>query len=357
MAQRTLQHLHSHLTRAKPTGENEAGALGLELGNHQPQPESSGSLGPTDEGREASEISEAPETTGGHKKGVPILGYSGCSGTAVAPPLGQLADLLGRRWLTAGVGAGGGGINVMSSIVVSDLIPLRDRGNYIAVMLTAYLVGAASGPLLGGALYQAADESWRWVFWLPVPFGVLSLIFLLLFLEVGVEKEEGVTCWDKLNRLYYLGNYLVIGSTLVVFVAVEGLYAGISIQIEPVIPLRLIRHRTGTIVAANTFFSSLLSNWVNFLLPVYFQGIQQFSPARAGVQLLPIITVAVPSSIVAVPLVSKFAKYKVLHIAGFAGMCLGLGLFSILDRNSADVAWVMTEVIFSASLGMVICDS
>ncbi|RYP30775.1 hypothetical protein DL766_004723 [Monosporascus sp. MC13-8B] len=69
MAQRTLQRLHSHLTRAKPPRENEAGALGLELGNHQPQHETSGSLGPTDEGREASEISEAPETTGGTRKG------------------------------------------------------------------------------------------------------------------------------------------------------------------------------------------------------------------------------------------------------------------------------------------------
>ncbi|GJC78194.1 efflux pump FUS6 [Colletotrichum liriopes] len=341
-----------------------------------------------------------------------ITNGAALTSTAVSPLLGQLADLFGRRWLAAGVvlvftvggvisgaansgtqliigraiqGAGGGGISLMSSIIVSDLIPLRDRGNYIAIILTVYLVGASSGPLVGGTLSQASNTSWRWVFWLPVPFGALSLILLLLFLKVETKKEDGVTFWGKLRRIDYLGNLLIIGSTisilyaltyggskyvwtspriigplavgvvgLISFAAAEGLCAGTSIMPEPVMPLRLITHRTGAIVATNAFLSALLNNWASFFLPVYFQAVQQSSPARSGVQILPMILIAVPSSIVAVTLVSKFGKYKILHICGFAGTAVGLGLFSILSRNSADVAWVMMEIVFSSGIGMVI---
>ncbi|GKT51087.1 efflux pump fus6 [Colletotrichum spaethianum] len=276
-------------------------------------------------------------------------------------------------------GAGVGGITVMSSIIVSDLVPLRDRGKYIAITLVVYLVWASSGPLIGGSLSQANSESWRWNFWLQIPFGVLSVLFIVMFLKVET-KEEGATFWGKMRRIDYVGNFLVIGSTasilyaltysgsnypwnspriiasmvvdvlgLVIFVATEGFCDG-----TPVMPLRLLGHRTGAIVALNTFSSALLNNWVNFFLPVYFQAVKQSTPFHAGAQILPLIIMAVLASIVAFIVVSKFGKYKLLHILGFAGMALGLGLFARLDRRSSNLTWIMTEIAFSAGLDMVI---
>ena len=99
-----------------------------------------------------------------------------------------MADIFGRRWLTlfivamftlgSGIcggatngamliagrgiqGVGSGGINMIIDIIVSDLVPLRERPNYMAMVLTVYSVGTSLGPWVGGAIVD--NTSWRWV--------------------------------------------------------------------------------------------------------------------------------------------------------------------------------------------------
>jgi MFS family permease len=113
---------------------------------------------------------------------------------AVQPLFGQLANIYGRRWITiiivafftlgSGIagganngatliagravqGVGSGGIYIIIDIIVSDLVPLRQRGNYMAVILTVYTVGLALGPYIGGEII--ATTTWRWVFWINIP--------------------------------------------------------------------------------------------------------------------------------------------------------------------------------------------
>lgn len=240
------------------------------------------------------------------------------------------------------------------------------------------------GPLLGGVLVQGSGDSWRWVFWLPVIPSVVSMVLVFVFLKVKVKKEEGVTFLGKLKRIDYLGNFLVITSTialllaltyggskydwlspqiiaflitgfvgLVLFGVVEGFCAGTAIMPEPVMPLRLINHRTGAIIAVNGFIVSLLSNWTFFFLPVYFQAIRLSTPSLSGIQILPMVIGAMPGSIVGAILVSKTGKYKFLHVLGSAACATGTGLFSILTRNSPDAAWVMLEILAAIGSGMI----
>ena len=115
---------------------------------------------------------------------------------ATLPLYAQASNIFGRRWLLLGAvgifvlgsglcggsssmgmliasrtvqGLGGGGISLLIETVVQDLVPLRERGKYMAIVLMCSTVGAALGPLLGGLI--ASDTTWRWVFYINVPVG------------------------------------------------------------------------------------------------------------------------------------------------------------------------------------------
>lgn len=70
---------------------------------------------------------------------------------------------------TISQGLGGGGIALMINIVITDLVPLRERGQYMAMVQMVSAVGAALGPFLGGILTER--RSWRWVFYINIPIG------------------------------------------------------------------------------------------------------------------------------------------------------------------------------------------
>lgn len=58
-------------------------------------------------------------------------------------------------------GIGGGGINVMIDMIVSDMLPLRERGNFMGMIFAVFSIGTSLGPFIGGAIVQ--HSSWRWV--------------------------------------------------------------------------------------------------------------------------------------------------------------------------------------------------
>ncbi|KAI1419641.1 DNA repair protein RAD50 [Xylaria sp. FL1777] len=323
---------------------------------------------------------------------------------AVQPLFGQLANIFGRKYITliivslftlgSGIsggahngatliagraiqGMGSGGINMIVDIIISDLVPLRERGNYTAYVLLTYFIGTALGPYIGGAII--ATTTWRWVFYINLPVGGVSLVMILLFLNVKYNKEMGFV--EKLRRVDYLGNLLLIASTVSILYAttyggtrepwssfriivplVLGLLGLIGLGFletakfipEPVIPPRLFANRTSAVIFVITFFNSALLTWVLFFLPVYFQAVLGSSPARAGVQLLPAIAIAIPGAIAAVLLLTKFGKYKPLHLAGFALNTIGLGLFAILDEKSSTAEWVIFQFIAAGGSGFVL---
>ncbi|KAL1891208.1 hypothetical protein Sste5346_007842 [Sporothrix stenoceras] len=332
---------------------------------------------------------------------------------AVQPLFGQLANLFGRRWVTLAIvalfalgsglsggaqngatliagraiqGMGSGGINMIVDIIVSDLVPLRERGSYMGMVLSVYFVGMALGPYVGGALVQQA--SWRWVFYINLPVCGASMVMILLFLRVKTgDNDKDRSLLHKLGRIDYAGNLLLIASTVAVLYAltyggtrlpwssgqiIGPLIAGLLGLLlfmayeasgslawplaprEPVVPPRLFANRTSAAIFAITFFNSALLYWLMFFLPVYFQAVLGSSPTRSGVQVLPAIVVGVPAAIVAVLLLTKFGKYKPLHLFGFAVNTIGLGLLTLLDEKSSMAAWVIFQMIVAAGSGFVL---
>lgn len=257
-------------------------------------------------------------------------------------------------------------------VIISDLVPLRQRGNFIAIILAVYGIGTTLGPFIGGIIVE--NTSWRWVFYINLPVGALAFILLFLFLHVKWDKSA--TAYEKMRRLDYIGNGIIIASTVSILIALtwaDVLYAwgswhilapllvgiggmvlfvvfeGLPFVAEPVMPLRLFHNRTAVIVYVITFLNSVQNYWSFFFVPIYFQAVQLASPAESGVDLLVFSLVGIPAAAISLVVLSKWGRYKILHILGSALFTLGIGLFSIMDQYTSTAAWVWINI--AAALG------
>ncbi|OJJ99623.1 hypothetical protein ASPACDRAFT_60463 [Aspergillus aculeatus ATCC 16872] len=324
--------------------------------------------------------------------------------TAAFQPLyGQLANVFGRRYpmifsvvlfiLGSGIcggassaamliagravqGVGGGGINMLIDLIICDLVPLTQRGAYIGLLFVVFAVGTSLGPFIGGAI--VSNTTWRWVFYLNLPIGGLGLVLLILFLQVNYNREMSIG--TKLKRLDYLGNLLLVGAIVSILIALSWggtrypwssghvlapliigllgvpafvLYQATPFVKEPTTPLRLFNNRTSIIAFFNTFMHGLLSFWILYMLPVYFQAVLQSSPERSGVQLLPTVISMIPVAGVSGAILSKTSNYKLLHIAGFALLTIGLGTFTVLGPDSSTAAWTLTQMVAAFGAGTI----
>ncbi|EGE09577.1 hypothetical protein TEQG_08520, partial [Trichophyton equinum CBS 127.97] len=106
-------------------------------------------------------------------------------------------------------GVGGGGIIALTEIVVTDLIPMRERGKYFGILSSMWSLGSVLGPVLGGGFSQ--NVSWRWIFYINFPFVGISLIFIILFFKLTRIPDSLAT---KLRRIDYIGSALFIASAV-----------------------------------------------------------------------------------------------------------------------------------------------
>lgn len=272
-------------------------------------------------------------------------------------------------------GIGAGGINVLIEVIVCDLVPLRQRGNYLAAIFGLVAIGTALGPFFGGLIVQYSD--WRWVFYLNLPVGGVALLLLFIFLHVKSKKEP--TLAMSLGKIDWVGNALFItavSSTLVGLGWAGAVYAWSSFRVivplvlgllglaaflvlekfvaEPMVPLRLFSNRTLIAVYLLTFLHSVITMWSIYFLPVYFQGVLRASPGDSGLYLLPTILILVPTAAGGGGIMSKTGKYRPIHFVGFALMTIGFGLFSLLDKDSSTGRWVGYQILAGAGAGLVI---
>src|ERR1044071_655969 len=92
------------------------------------------------------------------------------AGSALCGLSGSMTQLILFRALQ---GLGGGGLLVTTQAVVGDIVPPRDRGRYQGIFGAVFAVSSVAGPLLGG--YFTSNVSWRWIFYVNLPIGVIAL--------------------------------------------------------------------------------------------------------------------------------------------------------------------------------------
>ncbi|CRG82763.1 putative transporter C3H1,06c [Talaromyces islandicus] len=324
--------------------------------------------------------------------------------TVFIPFYGQFSMVVGRRWpamfavaiftLGSGIsgganntrtliagrlvqGLGGAGISTMANLIISDLVSVRERGSYQGILFAVFGIGIAIGPILGGVISQTGH--WRWVFWLNLPLGGLTLIMQFFFLRI--EAKEKHPFRERIKTIDWIGNGLLLASVLAILIALSWAdtrypwsswhilvpllvgFAGIALFhvyeashfcVAPTIPPRLFGTRTSAFGLANTFLSSILVYWQVYFLPLYFEGVHLASPRRAGVLLLPTVLIGGPFAIMAGVALSRWGRYKPIHVFGFVFLTLGTGLYIYLGPSSSLAPAIVFQVIAGAGGGVLL---
>ncbi|MFJ8779279.1 MULTISPECIES: DHA2 family efflux MFS transporter permease subunit [unclassified Streptomyces] len=286
-------------------------------------------------------------------------------GSALCGMAQNMPQLIGFRALQ---GLGGGGLMVLSMAIVGDLVPPRERGRYQGLFGAVFGATSVLGPLLGGLFTE--HLSWRWVFYVNLPVGVVALTVIAVVLRIPRKSRKHVidylgtfliaavaTCLVLVASLG--GNTWAWGSPQIVGLAVLGVllavvFVGVERRAaEPVLPLKLFRVRTFTLSAVISFIVGFAMFGALTYLPTFLQVVHGVSPTMSGVHMLPMVLGLLVSSTVSGQIVSRTGRWKVFPVAGTGVTTLGLLLLHRLDENSS--TWVMSVCfcVFGLGLGLV----
>jgi EmrB/QacA subfamily drug resistance transporter len=296
--------------------------------------------------------------------------------TVTMPLWGRLSDLLGRRRVfLAGLaiflvgttlsglsrtmtelivfrmlqGLGAGSLMTIGMTIIGELFRLERRAKMQGAISGVWGLASLAGPLIGGLLTD--HVSWRWVFYINLPFGLVAMALIAtalvdaprdgrrpvidyagvaLFatgvtgLLVGVLEAGRVGGWTGPG---VLGPLALAVAALVAFLAVERRAA------EPIVPLRLLANRMVLAAALTGFLAGMAMFGAISYVPLYLQVVSEMSATAAGVVLIPFVLGWVVMSATSARLVLRIG-YRVVVLTGM--VCLTIG-FVLLSRWSTSL--------------------
>ncbi|KAH8429032.1 uncharacterized protein LDX57_006703 [Aspergillus melleus] len=270
-------------------------------------------------------------------------------------------------------GVGGGGIAMLSEVVVTDLVPLRLRGNYYGILSAAYSLGSVLGPIVGGGFSE--NVTWRWIFYINFPFIGISAFFIVFFFHL--PKPPG-SLRQKLLRIDYLGTILFVGSvssfliplswggimypwsswrTLVpLIVGGLGLFIFVNYEIytpsEPMIPHSVFTNRSAVIAFIASSLQGLILWSALYYLPLYYEAVKEFEPILTGVALFPETFTVAPSAIFCGVIITVTGRYRWGLWVGWLLSTIGLGVTCLLKPETSTAGWIFLNITPGLGLGI-----
>jgi len=265
-------------------------------------------------------------------------------------------------------GLGGGGLMVGAQAVIADIVPPRERGRYAGFFGATFGAATVLGPLLGGVIVEY--WSWRWIFFVNLPFGIVALIVTAAALPNASQRLHHVIDYAGIITLTIAASALILftslGGTSFAWGSAQSLgllasgivFAVIFIVLEqrtsePILAPRLFKNRVFTSGSAIGFVVGFAMFGAMTFLPLFLQEVRGVSPTSSGLRLLPMMVGLFGASITAGQLVSKGWRYRPFPIAGTAIMTVGLFLMSTVSEKTS--SWTMGIYMFvlGAGLGLV----
>ncbi|MBY8865614.1 MFS transporter [Streptomyces sennicomposti] len=315
--------------------------------------------------------------------------------TVGLPVYGKLGDLIGRKGVfqfailvfvigsalagraqtmdqmiafRAVQGIGAGGLMIGVQAIIADIVPPRQRGRFMGLIGAAFGLASVAGPLLGG--YFTDHLSWRWCFYVNVPFGLITLAVVTAVLKLPRPRVRArfdvlgalllaaastclvlLTSWGGTE---YAWNSRVIwglgagaAAAAVLFVVAEHFAA------EPLIPLRLFRDSVFNVSALVGLVIGVALFGAASYLPTFLQMVDGASATESGLLMLPMMGGIVGASIVSGQLISHTGRYRLYPLLGGALSAVGMWLLSRLETDTPRLHYSLWMAVLGAGIGLV----
>ncbi|KAK0618892.1 major facilitator superfamily domain-containing protein [Immersiella caudata] len=308
-----------------------------------------------------------------------IFGRKGALGSsAVCLAAGSLLAAVAQDYATLITGRciqgiGAGGVSAITDIIITDIVPLRFRGQWFAYIGVPWAIGTTVGPIVSGVL--TSNSSWRWICGIntilctiaippclftlpPLPRdpnwrlalrtldypGFLFLSASLIALLVPIMQATTIYPWTSLETL------------LPLFLGIAGLclflFHQAKITKNPLIPLNRFKDRTCLLTFLCTALHGLIVWCLMYYLPLYYQAIRNFTALQSGLAVLPETLTIVPASMAMGFLIGWSGRYRWAIWSGWVLSAGGLALLYLLDEDTSTAGWIGINVPAGFGMGM-----
>ncbi|WP_454001782.1 MDR family MFS transporter [Afipia felis] len=314
--------------------------------------------------------------------------------TISTPVYGKLSDIYGRRrllaiclsvfitasvlcglarsldqliWFRAIQGCGGGGLMALTQAAIADVVSPRERGRYQGYISAVWALASLSGPIVGGIIAQSL--SWRWIFWVNLPIGLVAMwvchrglrglsspvlsskpkldIIGMLLLTGGLLLLLLGLGWG--GKLYSWASYEIIGlmslgSMFIFLLVFQEMRAH-----DPLFPPSIFRNSTYIANLIVSTFTALLLFMCLFTIPLYFQLCRGMTAAQSGMYIAPFMIASAFGNVAGSRWGRYFGAMRACMRISTALSCLGLLLFALLSLDTP--LWGVVAVLVMLGIG------
>ena len=313
--------------------------------------------------------------------------------TTTVPIYGKLADLYGRKPLflfgtavfligSAASGAsqtmeqliifraiqglGAGAVLPLVLTIIGDIFALKERAKVQGLFSGVWGLSSIVGPALGGVIVD--HFSWRWVFYINIPFGLLSAFLLIIALKENVERKK--------RSLDYLGTLTLTGSIVALLFAVLqggttwawdslpsiGLFALSTLLFvlfllqerrasEPILPLTLFNNRIITVASIGGVILGVIMFGITSYVPLFVQGVRGGTATSAGITLGPLLLAWPIAATLSSRIVIRYG-YRFTAVIGAILEVVGVGAVTLFNVGTGLPFIVVAMAVIGAGLGL-----
>jgi EmrB/QacA subfamily drug resistance transporter len=314
--------------------------------------------------------------------------------TTTVPIYGKLADLFGRKpvflfgtalFLVGSIasgaaqsmeqliifraiqGLGAGAVLPIVLTIIGDIFVLEERARVQGLFSGVWAASSIVGPALGGLIVD--HFSWRWVFYINIPFGLLSAFLLIIAFKEKVERKNRKLSIDYIGTLTLTGGIVALlfallqGGTSWAWNSLQSiaLFALAAVLLalflyqerrapEPILPLTLFKNRIIAISSIGGVILGVLMFGITSYAPLFVQGVKGGTATSAGITLGPLLIAWPISSTLSGKVILRFG-YRFTAVLGASFATIGMGMVMLFQMNTGFPFIIAAMAVLGTGLG------